>query len=69
MALDFDRPIWLSTHEFFVTGRHVFYDPAGVRNTVYVSYRLRLLGGEWYIVAVGSSLEPIRHKYRDFRYS
>ncbi len=69
VALDFDRPIWLSTHEFFVTGRHVFYDPAGVRNTVYVSYRLRLLGGEWYIVAVGSSLEPIRHKYRDFRYS
>jgi hypothetical protein len=67
VALDFDRPIWLSTHEFFVTGRHVFYDPLDKRQTVYVSYRLRNLGGEWYIVAVGSSLEPIRHKYRDFR--
>jgi hypothetical protein len=36
---------------------------------VYVSYRLRRLGGEWYIVAVGSSLEPIRHHYSDFRYT
>jgi hypothetical protein len=69
VALDFDRPIWVSTHEFFVTGRHVFYDPSGARQTVHVSYRLRLLGGEWYIVAVGSSLYPIRHKYTDFRYS
>jgi hypothetical protein len=68
VALDFERPIWLSTHEFFVTGRHVFYDPLDQRQTVYVSYRLRNLGGAWYIVAVGSSLEPIRHKYRDFRY-
>ncbi len=67
VALDLDRPIWLSTHEFFVAGRHVFYDPLDKRQTVYVSYRLRNLGGEWYIVAVGSSLEPIRHKYRDFR--
>jgi hypothetical protein len=69
LALDFDRPIWISTHEVFVTGRHVFYDPEGGRNTVYVSYRLRLLGSEWYLVAVGSSLEPIRHHYEDFRYS
>jgi len=67
-ALDFDRPIWLSTHEFFVTGRHVFYDPNDVRQTVYVSYRFRNLGGEWFLVAVGSSLEPIQHQYRDFRY-
>ncbi len=69
VALDFNRPIWISSHEIFVTGRHVFYDPEGMRNTVYVSYRLRRLGSEWYIVAIGSSLEPIRHKYRDFRYS
>ena len=69
VAMDFDRPIWISSHEVFYTGRHVFYDPDGIRNSVYVSYRLRRLGGEWYIVAIGSSLEPIRHKYRDFRYS
>ncbi len=68
VALDFDRPIWLSTHEFFVTGRHVFYDPLERRQQVYVSYRFRNLGGEWFIVAVGSSLDPIRHKYQDFRY-
>ncbi len=68
VALDFDRPIWLSSHEFFVTGRHVFWDPGEQRQTVYVSYRFRNLGGEWYLVAVGSSLEPIQHQYRDFRY-
>lgn len=68
VALDFDGSIWLSTHEFFVTGRHVFYDPNDVRQTVYVSYRFRNLGGEWFLVAVGTSLEPIRHQYRDFRY-
>jgi hypothetical protein len=46
----------------------VFYDPNDVRQTVYVSYRFRNLGGEWFLVAVGSSLEPIQHQYRDFRY-
>ncbi len=69
VALDFDNPIWISSHEAFFTGRHVFYDPTDERQTVYVSYRLRRLGTEWYIVAVGTSLEPIRHQYRDFRYS
>jgi hypothetical protein len=68
VALTFNDPIWLSNHEFFVTGRHQFYDPDGDRQTVYVSYRLRKLGGDWYIVSVGSSLEPIRHHYNDFRY-
>ena len=69
VALDFDAPIWLSSHEVFYTGRHVFYDPEGIRQQVYVSYRFRRLGAEWYVVAVGSSLKPIRHQYRDFRYS
>ncbi len=69
VAMDFDDPIWISSHEIFYTGRHVFCDPDGERHRVYVSYRLRRLGTEWYIVAVGSSLEPIRHQYRDFRYS
>ena len=69
VALDFDGPIWLSRQEFFVTGRHVFYDPNDARQTVYVSYRFRNLGGEWFLIAVGSSLDPIQHQYRDFRYS
>ncbi len=69
VSLDFDDPIWLSTNEFFVTGRHMFYDPNDERQTVYVSYRLRKLGGEWYIVSVGSSLDPIEHQYEDFRYN
>jgi len=69
VALDFDEPVWISTHEFIVTGRHVFYDPAEVRQTVYVSYRFRRLSGQWYLIAVGSSLDPIRHSYRDFRYN
>jgi hypothetical protein len=67
VSMDFDTPIWLSTNEFFVTGRHVFYDPSDQRQTVYVSYRFRKLGGEWFLVATGSSLEPIRHQYHDFR--
>ncbi len=66
--LGFDRPIWLSNYEFFVTGRHVFYDPNGNEQVVYVSYRLRKISSEWYIVSVGSSLNPIQHQYRDFRY-
>jgi hypothetical protein len=69
VAMDFNNPIWISTHEVFYTGRHVFYDPSGDKQTVYVSYRFRRLGGEWFLVAVGSSLKPIRHQYRDFRYS
>ena len=69
VAMDFDEPIWISSREVFYTGRHVFYDPEGERQVVYVSYRLRELGGEWYIVAVGSSLQPIQHQYRDFRYT
>ena len=69
VAMDFEAPIWLSSHEVFYTGRHVFYDPEGGRQQVYVSYRFRRLGAEWYLVAVGSSLEPIRHQYRDFRYT
>ncbi|MBN1458432.1 MAG: hypothetical protein JXA57_02780 [Armatimonadetes bacterium] len=68
VAMEFESPIWLSTHEFFVTGRHIFYDPNGSRQTVYVSYRFRNLGGEWYLVAVGTSLDPIRHQYSDFRW-
>jgi hypothetical protein len=69
VAMDFNDAIWISSHEVFYTGRHVFYDPSGDKQTVYVSYRFRRLGGEWYLVAVGSSLNPIVHQYHDFRYS
>jgi hypothetical protein len=69
IAMDFDDPIFISSAEAFYTGRHVFYDPDGHRQTVYVSYRLRRLGRDWYIIAVGSSLNPIRHQYHDFRYN
>jgi len=69
VAMDFDEPVWVSSREVFYTGRQVFYDPDGQRQTVYLSFRLRQLGSEWYVVAVGTSLEPIRHQYEDFRYS
>jgi hypothetical protein len=69
VSLDFNNPIWISSAEVFYTGQHVFNDPDGNQQTVYVSYRLRRLGGEWYIVAIGSSLQPIQHQYHDFRYS
>jgi hypothetical protein len=69
VSLDFDNPIWISSAEVFYTGRHVFYDPDGNQQTVYVSYRLRNLGGQWYLVSIGSSLNPIQHQYHDFRYS
>ncbi len=68
VEMDFDNPIWISSHEVFVTGRQVFYDPDGDRHEVYVSFRLRQLGGAWYLVAIGSSLNPIQHQYSDFRY-
>jgi len=67
-TLSFDEPIFVSSNEVFYTGRHEFYDPDGYRQVVYLSYRLRKLGTEWFIVSVGSSLEPVQHEYRDFRY-
>jgi len=66
--MDFDEPIWISSHEVFVTGRQVFYDPDGDRHLLYVSFRLRHLGSGWYLVAIGTSKDPIQHEYSDFRY-
>ncbi len=68
VSMDFDDPIWLSSKEVFYTGRQVFYDPDGAEHMVYVSFRLRQLGGEWYLVAIGTSNQPIQHEYTDFRY-
>jgi hypothetical protein len=67
LAMDFDQPIWISSREVFYTGRQVFDDPDGIRHVVYVSFRFRKLGSEWYLVAIGSSRDPIQHHYTDFR--
>lgn len=67
-AMEFDEPIWISSHEVFVTGSQVFYDPDGDRHLLYVSFRLRHLGTGWYLVAIGTSKDPIQHEYTDFRY-
>jgi hypothetical protein len=66
-AMDFQDPVWISSREVFYTGRQVFQDPDGDEHTLYVSYRLRKLGPEWYIVAFGSSPDPIQSHYTDFR--
>jgi hypothetical protein len=66
--ISFERPIWLSGREVFYTGRQVFRDPDGSEHALYISYRLRKLGAGWYIVAFGSSPNPIQHNYHDYRY-
>lgn len=67
-AMDFQSPVWISSHEVFYTGRQVFTDPDGGQRTLYISYRLRKLGSDWYVVAFGSSADPIESHYTDFRY-
>jgi hypothetical protein len=60
VAMEFDSPVWLSAGDVIVTGRNGFRDPNGNPKTVYVSYRVRRLGGDWYLTDFGSALEPIR---------
>ena len=67
VSIDFDDPVWISAAEVFYTGRQVFTDPDGGDHTVYLSYRLRHLGSDWYIVGVGSSEHPIQSHYTDYR--
>jgi hypothetical protein len=67
-AIDFGDPIWVSSNEVFYTGSQVFTDPDGTQRTLYISYRFRKLGSDWYVVAFGSSDSPIQSEYRDFRY-
>ncbi|NIM06006.1 MAG: hypothetical protein GTO55_06950 [Armatimonadetes bacterium] len=64
----FSEPTWINSLEIFVTGRHIFRDPDDEHQTVYVSYRLHRYGGKWYIIGIGSSPNPIRNIYKDFRY-
>ena len=66
-SVDFGDPVWISSHEVFYTGHQVFNDPDGTQRDLYISYRLRKLGPEWYIVAFGSSPDPIQSHYTDFR--
>jgi hypothetical protein len=68
VEMDFDDPIWLGRNEVFFTGRQILYNPDNEREIAYVSYRLHSYGGHWSIIAVGSSPNPITHKYHDFRY-
>jgi len=67
LALTFGDPTWLSSHEVIYPGLHRFCDPDGGQHTVYLFYRLRHLDDAWYVVGVGSSLQPVQHSYTDFR--
>lgn len=63
-SVSFNRPAWISSYEIFVTGRQVFVDPDNEEHILYLSYRLRKLGYDWYIVAFGSSNRRIPNPYR-----
>ena len=65
--VDFGDPVWISGTEVFCAGRQAFSDPDGTQRDLYISYRLRKLGSDWYIVAFGSSPDPIESQYTDFR--
>lgn len=58
-AIRFNQPIWLAPREVFISGHQLFLDPEGGEHQMYLSYRLRRLGSNWYIVSFGSSDEPI----------
>ena len=67
-AIDFGDPVWISSSEVFYAGQQTFTDPDGTSRDLYLSYRLRRLGSDWYVVAFGSSPDPIESQYVDFRY-
>jgi hypothetical protein len=67
LDITFDDPVWLSSHEVLYTGRQLLSDPDEDEQTVYVSYRLRNLDNDWYVVGVGSSTESLQYGYTDFR--
>jgi hypothetical protein len=55
ISLDFDRPAPIGNDEISVRGKQVFTGPENDRHTLYVSYQLRLVGNDWYIVSFDSS--------------
>jgi len=66
-SIRFDKPVWISPKQVFVSGHQTSVDPNGFEHQLFLSYRLRKLGSDWYIVAFGSSERPISSQYRDFR--
>ncbi len=66
-SIDFNDPVWISSNEVFYAGHQVFTDLDGASRDLHLSYRLRKLGSEWYIVAFGTSPDPILTHYKDFR--
>lgn len=40
-------------------GQHVYEDENGRLSTIYISYTLERIGGDWYITEVGSSPDPL----------
>jgi len=67
-SLNFDKTVWLSPREVYTTALQEFRDPDGEGRSLYLSFRLRKMDGEWQIVEYGSSADPISNRYNDFRY-
>jgi hypothetical protein len=59
VSMDFGNPVWISDSDVLYTGRQVFISPDKTQHTVYLSYRLANVNGNWYIVGIGSSLQPV----------
>jgi hypothetical protein len=59
VSMDFANPVWISDSDVLYTGKQVFYSPDNTQHTVYLSYRLANVNGNWYIVGIGSSLQPV----------
>lgn len=49
-----------ATGVFVVSGKHVYRDPTGHSRTVYVSYVLESLGGQWTLTQVGTAPDRIQ---------
>ena len=59
VSLQFDpAPVVLAPDDVRGPCTHVFDDPDGNQNTLYLSYRLKLVSGNWYITEFGSSEKP-----------
>lgn len=58
-TFDFDRVTRRDGNLYVAHGRHTYADESGLLKTVYITYTFERNGGEWYIVAVGSSTMPI----------
>jgi hypothetical protein len=66
-SLIFDQAVWMSPREIYTSATQIFKDPDGEEQTLFLSYRLRKLDGEWQVVEFGSSKNPVPCPYTDFR--